>query len=164
MVKQLDFKASEGGATDGIQYTLLHTNRTQEELGYHQELLEIEAAHRFDFAYIASVSRPTSRDLQDPRIGRGRANNVLRYVLGMPLKEEQDLDEAGARGEDAPRLRAALEKVTAPALPRNLSAIDLRQRLDPARTVILTCGNPSVMADVKHIAESHHFHFEKEDW
>jgi ferredoxin-NADP reductase len=163
MIKELDFKAS-GGVTDGVQYTLIHTNRTREELAYHQELLEIESRRRFDFAYIASVSRPTSGDLQDPGLGRGRANNVLRYMLGMPLKEQQDFDEAAARGEDASRLRAALDKVTAPALPRHVSAGDLRQRLEPARTVILTCGNPSLMADIKYIADSQQIHFEKEDW
>ena len=164
MIKQLHFNASHGGTTDGVQYTLLHTNRTREELGYHEELVEIEADRRLDFVYIASVSRPTSRDLQDPGIGRGRANNVLRSVLEMPLKEQQDLDEAVASGEDSSRRRAALEKVTAPALPRHITQSELRQRLEPARTVILTCGNPSLMADIKFVADSRHIHFEKEDW
>ena len=164
MVQQLDFEASQGAKQEGAQYTLIHANRTFEELAYHQELLAIEAAGRLDFVYVALVSRPTKRDLEDPLIGRGRANNVLRYTLGMPVKEQQDLDEAVAKGEDASRLRAALERATAPALSRRLSASELRQRLTPTRTVILTCGNPSVMADVKYIADSNHIHFEKEDW
>jgi ferredoxin-NADP reductase len=146
MVEQLHYEASKGGSQGRVQYTLIHANRTYEELAYHQELLAIEAFHLLDFVYVASVSRPTTRDLEDPFIGRGRANNLLRHTLGMPVKEQQDL------------------KVTAPALPRNISASALRQRLAAERSVILTCGNPSVMADVKYIADSHHIHFEKEDW
>lgn len=164
MIKELHFRASESGTSDGVQYTLLHTNRTREELGYHEELLEIEASGRFDFVYVPTVSRPTSQDLLDPRIGRGRANNLLRHVLGMPLKEQQDLDEAVANGQDVSGQRAALEKVTAPALPQHISRDDLLQRLHPAGTVILTCGNPSLMADIRYIADSHQIHFEKEDW
>jgi hypothetical protein len=164
MVQQLDFEASQGAKQEGAQYTLIHANRTFEELAYHRELLAIEASGRLDFVYVALVSRPTTRDLEDPLIGRGRANNVLRYVLGMPVKEQEDLDEAVAKGGDVSRLRAALERATAPVLSKRLSASGLRHRLAPARSVILTCGNPSVMADVKHIAESNQVHFEKEDW
>src|SRR5882762_9046136 len=116
-----------------------------EELAYHEELLEIEAARRVDFVYVASVSRPTSRDLLDPTIGRGRANNVLRYVFGMPPREQQ-----GA--------------ATEPTLPRHVTADDVRRRLDPACTVILTCGNPALMADIEFIAHSNQIRFEKEDW
>ena len=164
MIKQLHFNASQGGTTDGVQYTLLHTNRTREELAYHEELVEIEAAHRLDFVYIASVSRPNARDLQDPGIGRGRANNLLRSVLGMPSREQQDLDEAAVGGTDLAQWRVALEKATAPALPRHISSIELGQRLEPGRTVVLTCGNPALMADIKFVADSRHIHFEKEDW
>ncbi len=91
-----------------------------------------------------AVSRPTSRDLEDPGIGRGRANNVLRHLLGMPPKEQQGL--------------------VAPVLPRHIASDDVRQRLEPGRTVILTCGNPSLMADIKYIADSNQIRFEKEDW
>ncbi len=37
-------------------------------------------------------------------------------------------------------------------------------RLDPADAVILTCGNPSSMADIKHVAEQNGIRYEKEDW
>ncbi len=164
MIEQLHFEASQGASQDSVQYTLVHANRTYEELAYHQQLLAIEASHLLDFVYVASVSRPDARDLEDPFIGRGRANNLLRYTLGMPVKEQQDLDDAAAKGDDASRLKAALDRMTAPALPRNISAGALRRRLTQDRSVILTCGNPSVMADVKHIAESQQIHFEKEDW
>jgi ferredoxin-NADP reductase len=164
MIRQLNQAASHGAPADNVQYTLVHTNRTFEELAYHDELLAIEAARRFDFAYVASVSRPTARDLADPCIGSGRANNLLRHMLGMPTREQQDLAEARAKGEDEGRLKAAVERATVPALAKRLSPTELQRRLEPGRTVILTCGNPSLMADVKYIAESNQIHFEKEDW
>jgi ferredoxin-NADP reductase len=144
MIKELHFKGSQGSPPDGVQYTLLHANRTTEELGYHEELLRIEASCCFDFVYIPTVSRPTSRDLDNPGIGRGRANNVLRHLLGMPPKEQQGL--------------------VAPVLPRHTASYAVRHRLEAGRTVILTCGNPSLMADIKDIADSNQIRFEKEDW
>lgn len=163
MIKQRDFEASQG-STDGIRYTLLHTNRTCQELAYHEELIAIEAAQRFDFTYVASVSRPTARDFDDPRMGRGRANNLLRHMFEMPLKEEDELQAVLARGEDASRAKAALDKTVRPALPKHISLAALRKRLDPRHTVILTCGNPPGMEDTKYVADTHHIHFEKEDW
>ena len=140
MVKELDHSA-RSGRTDGVRYTLFHANRTADELAYHRELLEIEDAARFDFVYVASVSRPSGP--ADPRVGSGRGNNVLRHVMGMPPKEE------GA-------VKAAL--------PARVDAHALRDRLDPAATVILTCGNPSSMSDIKHVADTNGIRFEKEDW
>jgi ferredoxin-NADP reductase len=163
MIKQLDFEAARGAANDA-RYTLLHTNRTYEELGYHQELLAIEAARRLDFVYIPSVSRPTARDVADEGLGRGRANNLLRHILDMPLKEEQDVQELESRGEDASRAKAALKSAVAPALPKHMSRSELAGRLDSGSTVILTCGNPSLMSDIKYIADTHAIRFEKEDW
>ena len=163
MIRQLDFDASKG-KTDGVRYTLLHANRIYDELAFHRELLAIEAARRFDFQYLPSVSRPTTRDLEDAGMGRGRANNLLRHIFDMPLKEERELTEVLARGEDPSRARAALQKTTAPALPTHLSRTELQHRLNPARTVILTCGNVSLMEDIKYIADAHRIRFEKEDW
>ena len=164
MIRQLHFEASRGQGATGVRYTLIHANRTYQELAHHEELAAIEAGRRFDFVYIPSVSRPTARDFDDPGLGRGRANNLLRLIFDMPLKEEQVLQEVSARGEDPARARAALDRATVPALPRHLARRELEQRLDPSRTVILTCGNPSLMADIGHIAGLHRIHFEKEDW
>lgn len=163
MVKQSHFEATRGKA-DGVTYTLLLTNRTRAELAYHEDLQLIEASRALDFLYIPSVSRPEQRDLDDPAMGLGRANNVLRLIFGMPLKEEEALQEATARGGDVARAAGALEKTVRPRLPRHISLKELRERLDPRRTVILTCGNPSSMGDIGHAAESNHIHFEKEDW
>jgi ferredoxin-NADP reductase len=164
MVKQLDFEARSGKASE-VRYTLLHTNRTFEELDYYQDLLAIEEAGRFDFVYVPTVSRPTERDRENPRLGAGRANNVLRHILGLPLKEEEDLRAAEASGGDVARARAALEKTVRPVLPRHLSAARLAERMDPpSSTVVITCGNPWSMEDIKHAAESCGMRFEKEDW
>jgi ferredoxin-NADP reductase len=142
MIKQLQFEAQQGAAPPA-RYTLLHANRTREELAYHRELLEIEKAKSFDFVYVPSVSRPTARDLADPEIGSGRANNLLRHVLDLPAKEP------GA---------------SALALPRDRPLAMLRERIDPSRTVVLTCGNPNVMEDIAWIASQAGMRFEKEDW
>ncbi|HSE85567.1 MAG TPA: hypothetical protein VLJ79_05050 [Candidatus Binatia bacterium] len=163
MAKQLDFEGKSGKG-DSVRYTLLHTNRTYEELDYYQDLLDVEAAQRFDFVYVPSVSRPTQRDWDDPKLGRGRANNMLRYLLEMPLKEEQDLQQMVANGGDVAKAKAVLEKTVKPALPKHLSRAALRDRMDPATSVVITCGNPWSMEDIKYAAETTGMRFEKEDW
>jgi ferredoxin-NADP reductase len=163
MVKQIDHEAA-AGKSDGVRYTLLHTNRTYEELDYYQNLLDIEAAGRFDFVYVPSVSRPTQRDLDDPKLGRGRANNVLRYLLDLPLKEEQDIEEIAAKDGDTSKAKAALEKTVKPALPKKFTRESLRDRFDAPNTVVITCGNPWSMEDIKYATEKRGMRFEKEDW
>jgi ferredoxin-NADP reductase len=142
MVKQLHHEA-RAGTKDAARYTLLHANRTYEELAYHSELLEIEKSNAFDFVYVPSVSRPATRDLSDPQIGSGRANNLLRQVFDLPTQELA---------------------VTAPIFPREKPVEMLRKRIDPARTVVLTCGNPNAMADIAWVAGQTAMRFEKEDW
>jgi ferredoxin-NADP reductase len=142
MVKQLHFEAQQG-ARHPARYTLLHANRTLEELAYHGELLEIEKARTFDFVYVPAVSRPSRRDLADPQLGSGRANNLLRHVFELPPKEAS---------------------ATPVALPRERPLAMLRERIHPPRTVVLTCGNPNGMADIAWIAAQAGMQFEKEDW
>jgi hypothetical protein len=54
--------------------------------------------------------------------------------------------------------------VVEPVLPRHLDRSMLQGRLVPGRSVILTCGNPVMMADIQYIAETAGVRFEKEDW
>src|SRR5438552_2952158 len=143
MLKQLHRDASSGKAPPA-RYTLFHANRTHEELAYHQELVDIEASNTFDFVYVPSVSRPSTRDLADPQVGTGRASNLLRQVFGFPSKEPS--------------------VATAPTFPRNRPLELLQKRVDPARTVVLTCGNPAAMADIGWLAAQTGMRFEKEDW
>jgi ferredoxin-NADP reductase len=162
MVKQLHRDAVAGKAED-VRYTLLHTNRTREELAYHDELLAIESAGRFDFAYVPSVSRPSAADASESRLGLGRANNILRHILGMPTREAEDLMAAADPGAEAVA-RAALEKTVPPKLPDHLDPQQLRERMPAGETVVLTCGNPGSMDDVHRVAEANGMRFEKEDW
>jgi ferredoxin-NADP reductase len=142
MIKQLHFEAQQG-ARHPARYTLLHVNRSREELAYHRELLEIEKAKTFDFVYVPAVSRPSPRDLADPQLGSGRANNLLRHVFELPPHESSAVPVAP---------------------PRERPLAMLRERIDPSRTVVLTCGNPSGMADIAWIAGQAGMRFEKEDW
>lgn len=163
MVKQIHHDALDG-KKDQVKYTLIHANRTFEELDYYDLLSSIQASREFDFVYIPSVSRPGERDRNDPKIGKGRANNLLRHIFDMPLREEQDLEEARSRGKDPSKAEAALEKTIRPVLPAHLPGQELQRRMDPPHTVIITCGNPSSMEDIKYVADANHIRFEKEDW
>jgi ferredoxin-NADP reductase len=163
MIKQL-FAGALQGRKDGVQYTLLHANRTRAELGYHDELCVIEASRSLDFVYVPSVSRPTPQDLSDPNMGKGRANNLLRAIFELPMKEEQELENAVVGSGDVDVSRAMLARAVKPILPAQHSVQELRARLNPVDTVILNCGNPAAMADIQAIATARHFRFEKEDW
>lgn len=163
ILKQLDHDAQRGQAAQA-RYTLFHANRTRAELAYHEELVAVASAGRLDVLYVPSISRPTPEDAADPGIGRGRANNLLRHVLEMPLKEEEDLAEAAGAGEDVSAAAETLKRAVLPVLPAPLTRAQLRERLSAGSSVILTCGNMSSMADIKHLADAREIRFEKEDW
>ena len=160
MVKELH---AQGGGGDSRRYTLLHTNRTVAELGYHEALFEIEAAGRFDFMYVPTVSRPSGRTGADTRIGQGRASNMLRYIFGLPTTEDDKL--ANAVGEVANVAASlALERLVHPVLPGHQTVSAIRDRVDPASTVLLTCGNPVSTADIRSTAARREIRFELEEW
>ena len=163
MVKQLHYEAANGGG-DGRKYTLLHTNRTYEELAHHEDLLEMERAAKFDFVYIPTISRPTEKDRDDDRLGIGRANNVLRHMFDLPMKEDEVLAEARAGKSDLARAQAGMKRTPKPELAKHLSVKTLRDRFDPAKTVIMTCGNPSSMADIELTANRNNIKYEMEEW
>jgi len=162
MLKQLDHEAREGHRSPA-RYTLLHANRVYQELAYHQALCEIEDGGRLDFVYVPSVSRPVPGDW-GAQLGVGRANNVLRHMFGLPSREEEELRLAEQSGGDVTLHRAAVARAVKAALPGHLTREVLLERLPPAKTVILTCGNPSSMADIRVVAEALGIRFEKEDW
>jgi ferredoxin-NADP reductase len=162
MMKELDAEAQQG-CRSAVRYTLIHANRTYQELAYHEQLSAIEAAGRVDFVYVASVSRPLP-GAWGGRLGVGRANNLLRHLFGLPLKEEEELKLAEASAGDVALARAALARAVKPALPAHLPRETLLERLPPADTVLLTCGNPSSMSDIRIVAEALGIRFEKEDW
>jgi ferredoxin-NADP reductase len=163
MMKQLNYEALQGKRTN-VRYTLIHGNRGYQELGYHDELVAIEASEKFDFVYVPTISRP-SRDGHDHlTVGKGRANNVLRYIVGMLCKEEEDLQSEMASGADTSHVKASLSRLVRPVLPHHISRESIRERIQPGNTIIITCGNPEGMADIKHIAEGQGIHFDMEEW
>ena len=162
MLKQLDFEAGQGRRSPA-RFTLLHANRTYQELAYHQVLCDVEEKGQLDFVYVPSVSRPMPGEWGSP-LGVGRANNLLRHVFGLPSREEEELKLAEQSGGDVTLARTVVSRTVKPALPGHLTAEALRERLAPAETVVLTCGNPSSMADIRVVAETMGIHFEKEDW
>jgi ferredoxin-NADP reductase len=161
MVRELDHDAFEGRPVPW-SVTLLFANRTAPELAFHEELAGIAAARRFDFAYVPAVSRPGATS--DPALGEGRAGNLLRHVLGLPLREEEALAEARAGGLDTAPAASALERATRPRLPASVDPGALRARIEASRTVVLTCGNPDAMDDVRRISERTGLRFEREEW
>jgi ferredoxin-NADP reductase len=163
MAKQLHHEASNG-RNDQRKYTILHTNRTYEELAYHQDLLEMERSGKFDFMYVPTVSRPTQRDIDDEGMGVGRANNVLRHMFGFPMKEQELLAAAKAGKGDLTKAEGGMKRTPKPELPKHLSPEGLRDRFDPAKTLIMTCGNPWSMADIEEIAKRGNIKFEMEEW
>ena len=160
MVKELH---AQGDGGDGRQYTLLHTNRTVPELGYHDALFEIESAGRFDFMYVPTISRPSEQAAVDKRIGQGRASNVLRHIFDLPTAEEEQ--QTSAVGDVARAASSiALERLVQPVLPSHLDAAELRKRIDPATSVLLTCGNPRSTDDIRSTADRRELRFEMEEW
>ena len=156
MIKQLHHEATSG-KTDGVRYTLFTANRGIPELGYHNELLTVEREQRIDFVYVPSISRPIAHESLQGHVGCGRANNMLRSVLDLPLKEEEDVQAAYGTAE-------LLESVVQPTLPTHVTKRQLRDRMNPAETVILNCGNPDLMNDIKHVASMVGIRCEQEEW
>ena len=163
MVKQLQEDAV-AGRRDDRRFTLIHANRTHDELAYHRELLEIERARAFDFMYLPTVSRPAAQDRNAGPVGVGRANNVLRHVLGLPTAEEAALAAARARGMDSDRAENAVARSVRPGLPRHLTPEGVRVRMPPGRTMLLTCGNRQGMADIVAAAGEAGLDTDKEEW
>ena len=58
----------------------------------------------------------------------------------------------------------ALARLVHPVLPRHVQASDLRERVDPGSSVLLTCGNPASMADLRSTAARRDIRFELEEW
>jgi ferredoxin-NADP reductase len=162
MVRQIDHDAASGRPVPP-RVTLLYANRTWAELAFHDELVGIAAAGRLDFTYVPSVSRPGDEQGREP-VGRGRATNVLRRVLGLPMAEEQALEEARRRGGDTAMLEAGLARAVPPRLPPDVDPAALRSRMDPDTTVVLMCGPPEAMKDVRRAAESVGLRVEQEEW
>lgn len=136
MIRELCYS----GKREGVRYTLIHGSRKCVELGYHKELAGIVAAGKLDLLYIPTVSRPSAGDWNEKSIGKGRAGNVLRRLLHLPLKGEAVLPD------------------------QCLVKERLRNRFEPRSTIILACGSHASVGDIKNVAAEKQIRFEKEDW
>jgi ferredoxin-NADP reductase len=163
MIKQLHYQAAQGNRTD-VRYTLIHGNRGYKELGYHDELVAIEASKKIDFVYLPTISRPRGQGEDHLTVGKGRANNVLRHIVGMPIKEEEDFQREEIGGVDSPQRKVLLDKAVRPVLPPHISRASVRERIQPGNTIILTCGNPEGMSDIQHVADVQGIRFDMEEW
>ena len=97
------------------------------------------------------------------RIGQGRASNVVRHIYGLPTAEEDKQTNAKS---DVSRVAAelALTRLVHPVLPRHVHVSDLRERVAPVSSVLLTCGNPASLADLRSTAARREIRFELEEW
>ena len=160
MMKELHARADP---EDTRQYTLVHTHRTEGELAYHEALFDIEVAGRVDFVYVPTISRPTAQATMNQRVGQGRASNIIRHIYDLPTTEQDKL--ANARGEVAvAAANLALERLVHPVLPNHLSTSELKTRIEPSQSVLLTCGNPASMADLQSTAARLNLRCEQEAW
>jgi ferredoxin-NADP reductase len=170
MMKEVGHQAEAGQAAPE-KYTLIHANRTRAELAYDSELRELARKSRampgFDFQYVPAVSRPTPDDANDPQLSQGRANNLLRSILGFPTREAEIVEEIRGKENAAEELKGAehsAAKATAPKLGSGIDPAALRLRMPAAETAVLTCGNADLMEDIKRIALKANFKFEMEEW
>ncbi len=163
MMKQLNHEAVHGRSTD-TRFTLIHANRTTAELGYHATLHAIMEVGKLDLVYLPTVSRPSSPDLSDPHIGKGRGNNLLRLLYDLPMREQEVSADPGLTTQHRDAAEKDLARAVRPTLPSYVSKADLQKRIDPASTLIMTCGNPSAMEDIARIAKSVGAAFTKEEW
>jgi len=146
MLKQVHHQSSVGNIPKQ-KFTLFYTNRTLQELGYHEEFAAMEQQQNFNFVYVPLISRPATHEKRNTMVGQGRANDVLRLILGTP----SDID----------RHRQAK---TLPVLPPQHTFAELRERIMRENTVILTCGNAEMMTEVEKIASAAKIRCEMELW
>lgn len=165
MMKQAAHEAKAGHASPA-RYTLIHANRTVAELGFDAVLraLDEAAIPGFDFQYVPSVSRPAKEDAQDPGLSQGRANNLLRSLVGLPTREEEVTAEVRESGGDVKAAQLGAAKAVPPRLASSLDPAVLKSRMPEGDTTVLTCGNASLMEDIKRICEKASFQFEMEEW
>jgi len=150
-----------------VQYTLIHANRTARELAYDDELRKLadERTPGFDFTYVRSVSRPTAVDANDPVLCQGRANNLFRSMLGLPMREQEEIEEVRAAEGDVASAQQRFDKATKPRLGSSVDGVALKARMPTGgRTTVLTCGNSEGMEDIRRICLKANFRFEMEEW
>ncbi len=134
------------GQSRGKVITLMYGNRTSVEMGYRDELRGYEVDPDFDFVFLPTVSRPEDDKWWNATMGRGRVNDTLRHILGMPREGKLE-----------------------PVLPAHQNRDVLIERMPRGRTAFYLCGNPQMITDGKgalaHVswADDHHI-FSEDYW
>lgn len=108
--------------------TVVHGVSYARDLGYRELLEEMSRDPDFGLLYVPTVSRPEQDDEWTPELGRGRANDLVRLLLG---------HEKSGRVE--------------PALPEGIDPRELERRIGTDRTAFYLCGNPGMIADSKEV-------------
>ena len=103
--------------------TIIHAVSYTRELGYRKLLEEMAGERDFGLLYIPSVSRPDQDEDWNVHLSRGRANDVLRLLLGHPKSGRVD-PVISDEHRDA-----------------------LAERLAPEISGVYICGNPDMIAD-----------------
>lgn len=117
----------KGGGRPPRRLTVVHGVSHTRELGYRRLLEEMAADPEFGLVYVPTVSRPDQDPNWVPGLARGRANDILRSLVGQPQSGRVD-----------PVLSDAQRQL-------------LSQRLDPGQTAVYLCGNPEMIADCKDV-------------
>ena len=115
----------ERGILPERRLTVIHGVSYARELGYRDELEKLAEVPELGLTYIPTVSRPDSDPEFEPSLARGRANDILRLLLGCP-----------------PSGRVA------PQLPDGIGD-EISDRLGPGRSAFYLCGNPDMINDLK---------------
>ncbi len=99
--------------------------------------MRIDKEKKYDFVYIASVSRATTEDYENAALGKGRANNLLGSMFDMLLKEEEELQRAAAEGKERGKreeMKQTLAGTVRPVLLGHVTKNELLDRMNPRRT------------------------------
>ncbi len=112
------------------------------DLGYHEELLALGSDETFGFRYIPTVSRPDGDPDYRRSIGRGRVNDLVRYLLG---------EEKSGPVE--------------PALGEGCMPGEILEMIPPKDTSVYICGHPGMIKDIEAVVRNHGYdHILKEDY
>ena len=102
------------------------------DLGYHEELKELNTDKAFGFKYIATVSRPREDSDYRPDLSRGRVNDLVRHVFG---------EEKSGPVE--------------PAFGEGIDSGEVLKGIPPDDTTVYLCGHPGMIEDVESVVRKH---------
>jgi ferredoxin-NADP reductase len=127
------WKLHQAGIHSDYRIILFHGAAYADEFGYRAELEALAAARKdgFDFTYICTSSRPDPARGFTHATAKGRVNEVVRHVFGLPIPEGRSV-----------------------AMPEGVDAAALRALVVPAESAFMTCGNPGMIEDLKEAAHA----------